>query len=93
MLTKFQSLDIDLTRFLRFLLINRHISYRFSEKILWNKMLSYQKRGEVAISNWIRCTGSTLYFNTGLDEIDIFINWQPDDGLDDLDLFYLNYTA
>jgi hypothetical protein len=93
MLTKFQSLDVDLTKFIRFILINRHCSGFGQEKILWNKMLSYQKRGEVAISNWIRCTGSTLYFNTGLDEIDIFINWKPDDGLDELDLFYLNYTA
>jgi hypothetical protein len=92
MLTKFQSLDVDLTRFLRFILINRHVSYRFPEKLLWNKMLSYQKRGEVAISNWVRCTGSTTYLNIGLDEISIFINWKPDDGLDELDLFYLNYN-
>jgi predicted GTPase len=95
LLTKFQSLDIDLTRFLRFTLINRHISslsgFDKYEKLLWSKMLSYQKRGEVAISNWIRCTGSTLHFNIGLDEIDIFINWKPNDGLDELDLFYLNY--
>ena len=95
MLTKFQSLDIKLIKFIRFLLINRFVSLRGycgQEKLLWNKMLSYQKRGEVAISNWVRCTGSTTYFNTGLDEISIFINWKPDDGLDELDLFYLNYN-
>jgi hypothetical protein len=92
MLTKFQSLDLNLTKFLRFLLINRHCSGFGQEKLLWTKMLSYQNRGEVAISNWVRCTGSTTYFNTGVDDINMIINWEANDGLDELDLFYLNYN-
>jgi len=93
LLNNIKSIGINLIPFVRFLIINRHLSIRISENLLWKKILSYQNKGEIAISNWIRCTGSTLFLNTGLDEIDIFINWNEDDGLDELDKFYLNYNA
>jgi hypothetical protein len=84
LLTRMQKLNISLVKFLRYLIINRHNSATLSTTYLWNKIMSYQNRGEVSISNFIKHTSNLADINT-------FINWTDGDGLDELDLFYLSY--
>lgn len=91
LISSFMSLNIPLVKLMRFILINRFVSTKYSESELVNKMMSYENRREIPILNWIKCSEIMRdLLKSGHNNIDIFTSWRDDDGLDDLDLLYLN---
>ena len=94
LLNDINGLGIDLTRFLRFIIINQLHSMRYSHEIKAIKSMLYQKYNEIPISNLLRNEYSYIYSNV---PISIFIDGINPDIMTmtelELDIYYLNYTA
>jgi predicted GTPase len=83
MLTKIKSLDVNLTQFMRHILLERYMTQDEYQTI--SKYMSYQNRGEIALSTFLapRSGDRREHITKKI------VTWQHDDGLDLLDLFYL----
>lgn len=94
LLNVINELGVDLTRFLRFIIINQLYSMRYSHEIRCIKSMLYQKYNEISISNLLRNEYSYTYSNV---PINIFIDGITSDVMTmpelELDIYYLNYTA
>jgi hypothetical protein len=83
MLAKIKSLDVNLTQFMRHILLERYMNRDEYQTI--NKYMSYKNRGEIALSTFLapRSGDRRKHITKKI------VTWQPDDGLDLLDMFYL----
>ena len=84
MLVQIKSLDIDLTQFMRYVLLERYMLA--DEYATITKYMSYLNRGEVAISTFL----APISHNKRQLFAKKIVEWKPDDGLDAMDTLYLN---
>lgn len=77
----------NLMKFVKFILINRFHNNSWTGVDRLNIYLSYKNHGEVALSSYMYaiCNIQHAISHNHMAVID----WQPDEGLDNLDLFYL----
>ena len=95
LLDEFKKLDVDLSRFLRFLIINQLYSHNYyGAGLLSIKTMLYQKYGEIPISNLLKSKFSDNYKCTDV-PFHIFVDGlTPEVMLMDqlkLDIYYLSY--
>ena len=92
LLSEFNKLNVELSRFIRFIIINQLYSMRYGYEILAYKSMIYQKYGELPISNLLKIEYSYNYTNV---PISIFINGITPEVMTmpelELDIYYLNY--
>ena len=92
LLSEFNKLDVELSKFLRFIIINQLYSMRYGYEILAYKSMLYQKYGELPISNLLKIEYSYIYTNV---PISVFVNGITSDVMTmpelELDIYYLNY--
>ena len=88
------ALDVIISDFLRFLIINNYISTNYSDEIITCKMMIYAKYGEIPIATFLR-----LKSNNNCNKVSskLFIRGLTNEILESsehaLDIFYLNYES
>ncbi len=92
LLTQFKTENVtNLDQFVKFILINQFHSQVWSIETRINTYLSYKNRGEIPLSSYMYAVCDIE--NAIRHNYSIVINWKPDDGLDELDQFYLRQLS
>lgn len=85
-------LDVIISDFLRFLIINNYVSTNYSDEIITCKMMIYAKYGEIPIATFLRLKNNEMKIISKL-----FIRGLTSEILESsehaLDIFYLNYES
>jgi predicted GTPase len=92
LLNKFRAINVEISRILRFVIINQLQSMRYSDDILIEKGMIYEKYGEIPISNYLSNNVSISHASVPMK---IYIDGINSDTFKmnefELDIYYLNY--